>query len=122
MYRIQLLLDEAHHEFLEEQARERDSSMSAVMRELIDGAIRASRQGPAEEDPLWETVGAGQGGRDRASEQHDRILGEMRHERGAPPPRRSKRWRPAPASESLTWTPRRWNGSGRPSASTLILR
>jgi hypothetical protein len=59
MYRFQLWLEEAQHEFLEEQSREQDTSKSAVLRELIDAAIQASRQGPVEQDPLWTMVGAG---------------------------------------------------------------
>lgn len=59
MHRFQLWLEYAQHEYLEERARERDTSKSAILRGLIDAAIRASRQGPVEKDPLWTMVGAG---------------------------------------------------------------
>ena len=62
-------------------AERRGTSISALLRELIEEHLRAQRTGAFGEDPLWEMVGIGHGGPGKASEEHDAHLAGARQER-----------------------------------------
>jgi len=81
MRRTQLILREEQHSYLADEAERRGTSISALLRELIDEHLRAERKGASGEDPLWEMVGIGHGGPGKVSEEHDAHLAGARQER-----------------------------------------
>jgi hypothetical protein len=89
MHRSQVMLEEEQYRFLADEAKRKGKSISALLREWIDQRIRAQRQSPLEQDPLWDMIGIARGGSDKISEDHDRYLAEARLKRMSRRPRRS---------------------------------
>ncbi len=62
MHRMQISLPDAQVRFLRERARETNTSIAGVIRELIEREARNSKR-PITEDPIWEIVGIGHSGK-----------------------------------------------------------
>lgn len=75
MKRVQMILEDWQHEWLGEEAQRQSISMSALLRELLTGAIERRRAEGWAEDPIWGIVGMGAGPRDGVtSENLDEFL------------------------------------------------
>lgn len=73
MTRTQILLDEAQYRWLTTQARRQHTSLSGLLRRLID-AQRTAQSRSRRDDPVFRLIGLA---RDRArdvAEHHDRYL------------------------------------------------
>ena len=79
MHRTQISIPEHQYRFLVDEAKRRNRSISALLREWIDQQMRARQS--LEDDPLWDMVGIGKGGQDDVGEEHDRYLAESRIQR-----------------------------------------
>ena len=83
MHRTQLSLSEPQYRFLADEAGRVGVSMSELIRRWVTAQMEketAAAQ-PLEADSAWKMIGIGRGGRGRASEKHDQILAEIRHNR-----------------------------------------
>jgi hypothetical protein len=73
MKRFQFALTRRDYAFLRHEARRRRTSMSAVIRELIQDRIRARRRIPRDH-PFRNIIGIGRGDGSPVSEKHDEYL------------------------------------------------
>ena len=71
MHRLQISLPEWQYRFLREQASRTGQSIAGLIRNLVEQEAQAVQR-PVEEDPIWEVVGIGQGGR-TAGNQHPSV-------------------------------------------------
>lgn len=71
MHRTQIQLEERQYRFLKTRAKLNQSSMSALLREMIEEHILKARVGT---DPLLELVGMAEGPDDSSARDHDKIL------------------------------------------------
>jgi plasmid stability protein len=72
MRRTNVVLEEWQYQYLKERAAREGKSLSALIRELIEAAVRP--EGNIKDDPIFEIVGMAEGtGRDIAR-RHDEIL------------------------------------------------
>ncbi|MCB0168852.1 MAG: hypothetical protein KDI79_31785 [Anaerolineae bacterium] len=60
MHRLQISLTDEHYEFLKSEAFMANSSMAAVLRDLLDDIIEARRRDLLQNDPIWTVIGVGQ--------------------------------------------------------------
>ena len=75
MKRTQIILEDWQHEWLTEEAKRQNLSMSALLRELLTEAIERRQAEGWEDDPLWGIVGMAEGPDDGiTSENLDRFL------------------------------------------------
>lgn len=75
MKRTQILLEDWQHEWLTEEAKCQDLSMSALLRQLLTEAIERHQAEGWEDDPLWGIIGIAEGPDDGiTSENLDQIL------------------------------------------------
>ncbi len=75
MKRVQMILEDWQQEWLAEEAKRLEMSMSALLRELLTEAIEARQSQSLDEDPLWGIIGMAEGPRDGVfSENIDAIL------------------------------------------------
>ena len=75
MKRTQMILEDWQHEWLTEEAKRQNLSMSALLRELLTEAIERRQAEGWEDDPLWGIVGMAEGPDDGiTSENLDRFL------------------------------------------------
>lgn len=75
MKRVQIILEEWQHDWLNEEATRQGISMSALLRQMLtEGIERRQAQGWAD-DPLWGIIGLGEGPADGiTSENLDQFL------------------------------------------------
>lgn len=71
MHRTQIQIEERQYRFLRDMARRNGTSISAVLRELIDHRIQAQ---PREDDPLQGIIGMADGPQGDTARKHDRFL------------------------------------------------
>ena len=90
MHRSQIMLEEEQYRFLADEARRKGKPISALLREWIAQRIRAQRQLPLDQDPLWDMVGIAHGGPAKLSEEHDHYLAKARLKRRFRRSRRSE--------------------------------
>ena len=64
MHRLQISLPDKQVNFLRERSRQTQKSMGSIIRELVERESWSS-EGPITEDPIWEIVGIGHGGKAR---------------------------------------------------------
>ena len=75
MKRTQIILEDWQHEWLTEEAKRQNLSMSALLRELLTEAIERRQAEGWEDDHLWGIVGMAEGPDDGiTSENLDRFL------------------------------------------------
>jgi post-segregation antitoxin (ccd killing protein) len=75
MRRTQIILEVWQHEWLTEEAKRQDLSMSAVLRQLLTEAIERRQTEGWEEDPLWGIIGIAEGPDDGITSEHlDQVL------------------------------------------------
>lgn len=80
LHRAQILLTRLQYRYLRTRAKREGSSVSAIVRDLIQAEIEDQRQALAE-DPFWEIVGMVAGGDPDAGLAHDHyIYGTPRQE------------------------------------------
>jgi len=61
MKRVQVILEEWQHKWLNEEAQKQSTSMSALLRQLLTQAIERRRAEGWQDDPLWGIVGIAEG-------------------------------------------------------------
>jgi len=61
MKRVQLILEEWQHNWLAEQAKNEQKTISAVLREMLTEAIERKQAQVWQDDPIWGIVGLGEG-------------------------------------------------------------
>jgi hypothetical protein len=61
MKRVQIILEEWQHEWLAEESKRQQTSMSALLREMLTQAIERRRSEGWADDPLWGIVGMAEG-------------------------------------------------------------
>ena len=88
MHRTQLSLSEHQYRFLADEAGRAGVSMSELIRRWVTARMESPSNTPLESDSAWAMVGIGRGGPGRVSEQHDRLLAEIRQKRRPGPGRR----------------------------------
>ena len=81
MRRTNVVLEEWQYQYLKERAAREGKSMSALLRELIEAAIRPGK-GSIQDDPIFEIVGMFRGGRKDVAEKHDEYLYTWEAQRG----------------------------------------
>ena len=69
MKRTNIVLEEAQYQYLKDRAEREGKSMSALVRELIEASICASK-----EDSIFKIIGMGRGKGRGAARRHDKIL------------------------------------------------
>ncbi len=75
MKRVQLILEAWQHQWLAEESERQDTSMSALLRQLLTEAIERRRTESWADDPLWGVIGIGEGPDDGiTSENLDKFL------------------------------------------------
>jgi hypothetical protein len=78
MKRTQVILEEWQYEWLTEEAKRQDLSMSALLRQVLTEAIERRQAEGFEDDPLWGVVGIAEGPDDGiTSENLDQYLYRM---------------------------------------------
>ncbi|MCL6642247.1 MAG: hypothetical protein K6T71_02840 [Candidatus Bipolaricaulota bacterium] len=73
MKRTNIVLEEAQHQYLKDRAEREGKSMSALIRELIEASICASKE-EIKDDPILKIIGIGQGRGHHVARRHDEIL------------------------------------------------
>ena len=75
MKRVQMILEDWQHEWLTEEAKKQSTSMSALLRQLLTGAIERRQVDALDDDPLWGIIGMVEGPDDGIiSENVDEII------------------------------------------------
>jgi hypothetical protein len=75
MKRVQVILEEWQHQWLNKEAKQASISMSALLRQLLTEAIERRRSEGWTDDPLWGIIGIGEGPADGiTSENLDQFL------------------------------------------------
>lgn len=70
MKRVQLILEEWQHEWLGTEAEKSDTSMSALLRQLLTEAIELRQSANLADDPLWGIIGMAEGPDDGISSEN----------------------------------------------------
>ena len=74
MKRTNIVLEDAHYEYLKNRSEESGKSMSAILRELIETKISEGHGGPGA-DPIHSIIGIGRSKRGRRpGARHDELL------------------------------------------------
>jgi hypothetical protein len=73
MKRTNIVLEEAQYQYLKDRAQREGKSMSALVRELIETSICASKE-DIKDDPIFKIIGMGRGRGRGAARRHDEIL------------------------------------------------
>jgi hypothetical protein len=73
LYRTQVLLTPSQHRYLKGRAEREGSSLSALVRGLIETEMESRRQA-VQDDPFWEIVGMVAGGDPDAGIEHDHYI------------------------------------------------
>jgi hypothetical protein len=75
MKRVQLILEEWQHDWLAAEAEKSETSMSALLRDLLSRAIERRQAAAIAEDPIWGIIGMAEGPDDGiTSENLDEFL------------------------------------------------
>ena len=75
MKRTQIILEEWQHQWLIEEAKRQNLSMSALVRQLLTEAVWRRQAEGWEDDPLWGIIGIAEGPDDGiTSENLDQVL------------------------------------------------
>ena len=75
MKRVQMILEEWQHNWLSEQAKLANTTISALLRELLTEAIERKQADDWHDDPIWGIIGLGEGPDDGiTSENLDEFL------------------------------------------------
>jgi hypothetical protein len=74
MVRAQVQLSEAQHRVLREEAFRRNTSISAIVRELVDDAFRQTRPRPRDNPAAWAWLGCARDSAEDVAEHHDAYL------------------------------------------------
>lgn len=61
MKRVQLILEEWQHDWLAAEAEKSETSMSALLRDLLNEAIERRQAATIADDPIWGIIGIGEG-------------------------------------------------------------
>jgi hypothetical protein len=61
MKRVQLILEEWQHDWLAAEAEKNETSMSALLRDLLNEAIERHQAATIAEDPIWGIIGMAEG-------------------------------------------------------------
>jgi hypothetical protein len=80
MHRLQISLTQTQYEFLKSEAFVSGKSMAAVLRDLLDDAIKDCQQEALNNDPIWDVIGVGQeieGPTDVSSNVDKYLYGEL---------------------------------------------
>ncbi len=70
MKRVQMILEEWQHQWLIEEAERQETSMSALLRQLLTEVIERRQAQGHEDDPLWGIVGLAEGPADGISSEN----------------------------------------------------
>lgn len=70
MKRVQLILEEWQHEWLNDEAEKVSTSMSALLRQLLTEAIESRQSTDLADDPLWGIIGLAEGPDDGISSEN----------------------------------------------------
>ncbi len=73
MKRTNIVLEEAQYQYLKDRAEREGKSMSALVRELIETSICASKE-DMRSDSIFKIIGMGRGKGRGAARRHDEIL------------------------------------------------
>ncbi len=61
MKRVQIILEEWHHQWLAEEAERQHMTMSALLRQMLTEAIERRQANSWQDDPLWGIIGLAEG-------------------------------------------------------------
>lgn len=64
MKRVQMILEDWQHEWLNEEANRQSTTMSALLRQLLNESIERVQAGTIADDPLWGIIGMAEGPND----------------------------------------------------------
>ena len=81
MKRTNIVLEEWQYQYLKDRAEREGKSISALIRELIEAAMRPVEKG-LKDDPIFQIVGMFRGGRKDVAEKHDEYLYTLEERRG----------------------------------------
>lgn len=70
MKRVQLILEEWQHEWLGTEAKNCETNMSALLRQLLTEAIEHRQSATLADDPLWGVIGMAEGPDDGVSSEN----------------------------------------------------
>lgn len=73
MKRTNISLEEWQHTYLKQRARQEDTSMSAIIREMVE-QYAEERGESTQSDPIHDVIGSGNSGEGDIARDHDRHI------------------------------------------------